>query len=298
MSCPDWNELIRQRDDGADGERRWLEALEHLDDCGSCHEAALAVEPTLMFRRLPAPEIDVTEMQQAVAALRRDQGRRDRQQKNGRRWRRLAIAAQVAVLVGAGFVVRHLGMDTQGVTPGVDVAGLNAPVTSETARPSATGPSAAGPSVVVIDGSPVAAGEDLHFDIRVLQADDASPGDELPADIAETLRGALRYDDYRVLAEASGTTRQGENVSYKLGGRFEVSFKLAEAGDQLKLDGFRVTRQSADKSRRLPPREIFNATVDLQMDEPLIVLTDREEPLVIAITCRPVQEVAPSLNDR
>jgi len=111
----------------------------------------------------------------------------------------------------------------------------------------------------------------------------------------------LRYDDYQVLAEAAGTRREGEDTSFDLGAGYEVSFKLGEvlAGERLRLEGFRVTRRlaTADKTRQLPPRELFHATVNLWMTKPLtFVLAQDEtsqEALVIAITCRGVETAKP-----
>ena len=63
MSCPDWKRLVRERQalshpfaretgDSLD----WREALGHLDSgCPACRKAALAADPLLVFRRLPAP---------------------------------------------------------------------------------------------------------------------------------------------------------------------------------------------------------------------------------------------------
>ena len=72
MSCPDWRRL----DPAARGEAspqaaRWEEALRHLDaGCPLCRRAALAADPTLVFRLLPAPELTPAEEGEEVAAAR------------------------------------------------------------------------------------------------------------------------------------------------------------------------------------------------------------------------------------
>ena len=71
MTCPDWRSLADHRDLEP---QAWDEALHHFDGCRHCRDEALAVEPTLMFRHLPAPKVDrdeITAMKQAVATLRR-----------------------------------------------------------------------------------------------------------------------------------------------------------------------------------------------------------------------------------
>jgi hypothetical protein len=87
MTCPDWRRLdpaVRDAS-GAPGAPsravdavRWQEALSHLDSgCPRCWQEALAVDPTLIFRRLPAPELapareaeEVEAARVAVAAMR------------------------------------------------------------------------------------------------------------------------------------------------------------------------------------------------------------------------------------
>lgn len=127
MTCPDWNRLVADRDaaprsgpsaDPAPGAPdAWALALSHLDDCASCAPRALAADPTLVFRRLPAPEVgaaDVEAMRRAVESMHRagrvapgasaaSEGRRSaavarrlRLPSAPRGWRQLAAAAALA----------------------------------------------------------------------------------------------------------------------------------------------------------------------------------------------------------
>jgi len=70
MTCPDWGKLAAlPREDAP-----WREAVAHLDHCERCWPLALRIDPTLVFRRLPDPEIDasmVEEVRRGVAVLRR-----------------------------------------------------------------------------------------------------------------------------------------------------------------------------------------------------------------------------------
>ena len=98
MSCPDWTRLVALRE-GADAEpAEWAEAMAHLDACPRCRREAVAADPLLVFRRLPAVEHDeraeAESMCQAVAAMRTAQ-RLDSHHRAG--WRRWAAAAVLAV---------------------------------------------------------------------------------------------------------------------------------------------------------------------------------------------------------
>ena len=107
MSCPNWNALVILRErDGADPEG-WTEALEHFDACRDCRDEALAADPVLVFRRMPALDLpaaaeasEVDSMRQAVAAMRTakrlDSGRRFG---GWRRWTAAAVLAGVSLSV-------------------------------------------------------------------------------------------------------------------------------------------------------------------------------------------------------
>lgn len=111
MSCPDWHRLAADRRAGAgDAEAPepagWHEALAHLDGCDGCRDEALAEDPVLLFRRLPAVEADaaaVDDVRAGVAALRRahrvaggiDRPRRVGGRRGSLRWWGRAAAALV-----------------------------------------------------------------------------------------------------------------------------------------------------------------------------------------------------------
>ncbi len=152
---------------------------------------------------------------------------------------------------------------------------------------------------------------DLRFDIQIVRAgpkrygisppqpeDDAlgeEPESELSEALAARLREVLRYDDYRVLAEAGVTSREGEEVTYALGQTYTVSFRSGTvmAGQRVKLEGFRILKQvqnPSSKGRQLEPEELFHATLNLWLDRPFnVVVTQdesRQEALMVAISCR------------
>ncbi len=150
--------------------------------------------------------------------------------------------------------------------------------------------------------------EELRFDIRIVRAgpkrnvvsppehDDFGP---LPEELASRLRELLRYDDYRVLAEAGVTSQEGEDVTYDLGQSYSVSFRSGTvmAGQRVKLEDFRIVKRgnATNKARQLKPQELFNATVNLWLGRPfnLVLAQDEssQEALMVAISChRPDDE--------
>lgn len=151
MRCPDWTTLVARRDgDPHAGEEAWARALAHLDDCPHCRDAAVAAEPTVIFRHLPAPEVgadDVAAMQQAVAAMRRPatvgRHRPIPRRHRVRGWQK--VAAVAAVLVAA-VLLRGTGPEeTDPIAPAaspVAAVALPAPVPTPDAALAAYDPAA------------------------------------------------------------------------------------------------------------------------------------------------------------
>jgi hypothetical protein len=105
VSCPDWNGLaaLRRQEPQEDAEPAgWAAAVTHFDACPRCRREALLADPLLVFRRLPAAELDeaaerseVETMRQAVTAMRTARRLDSRRRFTG--WRRWAAAAVLAL---------------------------------------------------------------------------------------------------------------------------------------------------------------------------------------------------------
>lgn len=142
----------------------------------------------------------------------------------------------------------------------------------------------------------------LRFEIQLVRATPDGgtrpvAAGEVPPEVAERLRKLLRYDHYEVLANAGVAAREGQAVTYSLSDTYHVSFRPGSTvdGHHLRLEGFRIVKQppQTNKGRRLPPRELFGATLNLRLGRPLtLVLAEApgqegtsEEGLMVAIVC-------------
>ncbi len=120
----DWRALAAHRADPRGEEpAAWAAALDHLDGCADCRKAALAADPTLVFRRLRAPALpaaadaEAAAMRQAVAALREASrlgatAGADREVGTARRYgwtRALPRAAAAAALAAAALAAGSAG---------------------------------------------------------------------------------------------------------------------------------------------------------------------------------------------
>ncbi len=90
------------------------------------------------------------------------------------------------------------------------------------------------------------------------------------------LHELLRFDAYRVLAQATLHTREGESVSYDLGPVYRVRFRLGTAIRQrLKLRGFTIERGARRNGKESKP--LVHADLNLWLSEPLILGLTRDE---------------------
>ena len=107
MSCPDWRQLAAHREREGTDPAGWTAAMEHFDACPPCRREALAADPLLVFRRLPAVELGAPEerseieaVRQAVAAMRTARRLEARWSFAGwRRWSAAAVLALAALSV-------------------------------------------------------------------------------------------------------------------------------------------------------------------------------------------------------
>jgi hypothetical protein len=113
MSCPDWTRLVVLRESLDAEPAEWAEAMAHLDACPRCRREAVAADPLLVFRRLPAvdmPEGDeraeAESMRQAVAAMRTARRLESRQRAGWRRWAAAAVLALASLSVSWDKVPR------------------------------------------------------------------------------------------------------------------------------------------------------------------------------------------------
>lgn len=139
----------------------------------------------------------------------------------------------------------------------------------------------------------------LRFDIHLLRAGhgDGAIDERVPADVADRLREYLRYSDYRLVAGADVTFREGEEVVYALGDGYSLSFRVGTvlAEQRLKLHDFRLHHKprsaaSTNKSRQPDPRELLDAGLNLERGRLFTMILARdsgpEKALVVALRFR------------
>lgn len=169
MTCPDWRSLERRRDQRPEA---WERALAHFDACPRCHDQALAVEPTLLFRRLPAPEVggdEIAAMRQAVTALRRSEQASLRAATG---WAGgLRAAALAAILITAALLQGALPVDRD--WPGRDRPGLPMGLTvAENAAPGLAAFAGTAPASLALDRMPLVEDLDPAYGSVVQVVDD------------------------------------------------------------------------------------------------------------------------------
>jgi hypothetical protein len=160
MSCPDWRRLDPAARDAAGAPHaaadapyasgavgalhavHWQQALSHLDTgCPDCWREALAVDPTLIFRRLPAPELtaaqeadEVEAARLAVAAMRRLPAIRSLPSLHVQpaRWALAAGLTAMALVYGSGHGWRPTPPIPAATAPGAPAGALASSVSPST----------------------------------------------------------------------------------------------------------------------------------------------------------------------
>lgn len=117
MSCPSWPSLIAERQRSGESPEGWDAAVAHLDGCEACFRQAVRLEPSLVFRRMPAVTVtgdEVEEMRRRVALLRRVRQVERPAVSLRRRWPAAAAAVLLTVgLLGATHGTGPLAEDVQ-----------------------------------------------------------------------------------------------------------------------------------------------------------------------------------------
>lgn len=126
--------------------------------------------------------------------------------------------------------------------------------------------------------TPVSGGPPVHSD--------------LPAALTRRLRAMLPYDVYEVRAQARLGSREGQAVTYALGGEYEVSFRLGTLleGQRIRLSDFRVLRRSEERRVGSP---LIHSNLVLTLEQTtsfgLARTEESKEALMVVMTVRHAQ---------
>jgi len=147
VSCPDWKALAAARE-SAEAEPAWTEAMAHFDACPRCRREAVAADPLLVFRRLPALEMpagdelaEAEAMRQAVAAMRTARRLERHQHAGWKRWAAAAVLATASLSVSWDKVPRTQEPEPVALKP------------AAVAVPAAPRPAAGPATLEALDGS-------------------------------------------------------------------------------------------------------------------------------------------------
>jgi hypothetical protein len=141
----------------------------------------------------------------------------------------------------------------------------------------------------------------LSLDIYIVRATRSVVSGEpsqsdLPEPLTRRLRALLPYDNYQTQAQARLSSREGEAVTYALGGEYEVSFRLGAIaeGQRVRLSDFRIARRS---ELRRTGQSLIHTTVILPLDQTTSFVLARhegsQEALMVVLTLRQGGQLVP-----
>ncbi len=131
----------------------------------------------------------------------------------------------------------------------------------------------------------------IHLEIKIVRAGLGTAEPEanrgLSPALLSRLRDLLRYQNYRLLADASIVAREAEEVAYRVGDDYRVSFRMGTlmADRRIKLHGFQVAHQLGNPE----PKELIHTNLNLWLSKPMILGLAKEEAskeaLMVILTC-------------
>ncbi len=131
----------------------------------------------------------------------------------------------------------------------------------------------------------------VRLEIKIVRAGlDGSPIEgqrELQETLARRLQELLRYEHFRLLADASLVVREGEEISHRLGDDYEVGFRMGTllADRRIKLHGFQMAHRLGNPE----PKELIHTNLNLWLAKPMILGLARaessNEALMVILTC-------------
>ena len=139
----------------------------------------------------------------------------------------------------------------------------------------------------------------LSLDIYIVRAVRSPVGpsqSDLPEPLTRRLRALLPYDSYHSQAQARLLSREGEAVTYALGGEYEVRFRLGTIveGQRVRLSDFRIFRRS---ELRRTGASLIHTNLILPLEQTTSFVLARHEAsneaLMVVLTLRPGGQLVP-----
>ena len=141
----------------------------------------------------------------------------------------------------------------------------------------------------------------LTLDIYIVRAtrsavSGAPVQSDLPEPLTKRLRALLPYENFFGQAQARLSSREGEAVTYALGGEYEVSFRLGTIveGQRVRLSDFRIFRRS--ELRRTGQSLIYtNLILPLEQTTSFVLARHEgsQEALMVVLTLRQGGQLIP-----
>ena len=145
----------------------------------------------------------------------------------------------------------------------------------------------------------------LSLDVYIVRAtrttiSGAPVQSDLPEPLTKRLRALLPYDNYHGQAQARLSSREGEAVTYALGGEYEVSFRLGTIVEgQVRLSDFRIARVS---EMRRTGASLIHTTLILPLDQTTSFVLARhegsQEALMVVLTLRQIKQQRPAQQQK
>ena len=138
--------------------------------------------------------------------------------------------------------------------------------------------------------------------VKLVRARADVPAGSLPREIGglgAKLKALFQFNDYTLIDSAVLRGTEGQEVSYRLGDDYQISFTIGRSsfGEVLMLSPIVLSRMKKSEQGRLAPVQLYKTTMPIELNQTLVVGASRDESSKNALILVLLMQELPSPGD-
>ena len=121
-----------------------------------------------------------------------------------------------------------------------------------------------------------------NFAVKLVRARADVPAGSIAREIGglgAKLKSLFQFNDYALIDSAVMRCAEGQEVSYRLGDDYQISFTIGRSGfgDVLLLSPFVLSRMKKSEQGKVAPVQLYRSAMPIELNQTLVVGASREE---------------------